>query len=413
MLWGDNQWAKNHTWIIPTLWALTGIFIMIALASARWFRALFASQETINGKTIEQNIAGANSSATSIRDIGAGASVVIGSQVPAPAILQLGKLTMLFAKMWEERPLREDLKGQHLLEVSFRSDYSRPTGVEFIRWDDSGANTGAPPITYFLRFRGIKLAAGQLTGTSKMVVNPGEAFVVAVDVFHTTVVCPDALSPTLDKHPIGVLVVRAEGKELEVALSYQDVRRQALTRYEKYPRTEVSEGLPETRLTLKSASSVQLLRSAEEMIGAIGFTVSNSHIQRRNTVSNIRATFTFSHFDEERFTVAGLFGPCRIDGSQPIMLETSVSLCQGDVRHLFLMASRDAIPMMAANRTRYYTLSHWPFDEKTERQLYEVEWSVVLDLQSDSPAESIRRRFIMQVYPAPQSGVSFGALQPV
>jgi hypothetical protein len=83
MLWGENQSAKSHPWLIPTLGALTGIFAAMALASARWFRGLFTSQEKIADKTIEQSTTGANSPAMavgSIGDFGSGNTVKVGSE---------------------------------------------------------------------------------------------------------------------------------------------------------------------------------------------------------------------------------------------------------------------------------------------------------------------------------------------
>jgi hypothetical protein len=41
---GDNQWAKDHAWLVPVLWVLVAIFAFAALAATRWFRRLFGSQ---------------------------------------------------------------------------------------------------------------------------------------------------------------------------------------------------------------------------------------------------------------------------------------------------------------------------------------------------------------------------------
>jgi hypothetical protein len=69
----------------------------------------------------------------------------------------------------------------------------------------------------------------------------------------------------------------------------------------------------------------------------------NSQIQRRNTINNIRATFTFAHFEEETLKVVGLFGPADTDGANPLTLEKNVDLSQGDKRRLFLLASREQL----------------------------------------------------------------------
>jgi hypothetical protein len=207
----------DHTWLIPALWASAGILAALALASTRWFRALFSQEEATPAKAVEQHATGVNNTATavgSIGNIGAGASVVIGSR--ALLVNSPGKLTMLFVKLWEELPMREDLKGQHLLEASLRSDYSISMGVEFIRWTESGGKIDAPPVTYFMEFRGIKYSHDKSQygglGPSKMVVNPGEAFKVTMRVYHTVISWPHIADSVPDDHPIGVLVLRVDGK---------------------------------------------------------------------------------------------------------------------------------------------------------------------------------------------------------
>jgi hypothetical protein len=322
------------------------------------------------------------------------------------------QLSMLFVKMWEELPMREDLKGQHLLEVNFRSDYSKPIGVEFIKWEESGSKVSVLPLTYFMELRGIRYSQdnSQISGSgpSKMVVNPREAVKVTMRVYHTVISWQHLADRVPDHHPVGVLVLRLDGKEVAFDITYRDVRKQEVTRRQKLPILSTN-----SRLTLSPASGIQLLRSDRELISAIGFTVSNSHIQRRNIVANIRATFTFSHFEEETFKVTGLFGPARIDASTPFTAEQSVSLCQGDVRHLFLAAHRDALPMMAVDRTKYYTLSGWPFNEENEKHIDEVEWSVTIQLNTDSPEDDIERKLILQVSPPPRTGLSLSPMQPL
>jgi hypothetical protein len=56
LLLSDNQWAKDHASLIPVSWTLTTTFAAFALASARWFRKLFVSQERVNQGAIRQEI---------------------------------------------------------------------------------------------------------------------------------------------------------------------------------------------------------------------------------------------------------------------------------------------------------------------------------------------------------------------
>ena len=80
----DNVWAKEHAWLIPYLWVATSIFLACALASARWFRGLFVSQEAFSARAIEQETHGAHSPATavgSLGDVGPGANVKVGPDI--------------------------------------------------------------------------------------------------------------------------------------------------------------------------------------------------------------------------------------------------------------------------------------------------------------------------------------------
>src|ERR1039458_1754203 len=52
----DNQWARAHSWLVPWLWGFGLLFAALALASARWFRRLFISQEAINQEATKQEV---------------------------------------------------------------------------------------------------------------------------------------------------------------------------------------------------------------------------------------------------------------------------------------------------------------------------------------------------------------------
>ena len=56
LLLADNQWAKDHAWLLPTLWGAAGFFALAAIMSARWFRKLFVSQEAVNQEASKQEI---------------------------------------------------------------------------------------------------------------------------------------------------------------------------------------------------------------------------------------------------------------------------------------------------------------------------------------------------------------------
>jgi hypothetical protein len=88
MLLSDNQWAKNHSWMLPFLWWGGAIAAMFTILSARWFRSLYlrwsASEESSKQEGIGQETHGGHSTATavgSIRDVGAGASVKFGGDI--------------------------------------------------------------------------------------------------------------------------------------------------------------------------------------------------------------------------------------------------------------------------------------------------------------------------------------------
>jgi hypothetical protein len=168
----------------------------------------------------------------------------------------------------------------------------------------------------------------------------------------------------------------------------------------------------ERRLVIKTGSNIELFRSPTEVVSAFGFTIRNSYIRRQNIVHNLRATLTFSHFDVETFKVQAMFARDGIGRQGDPSLESTVSLRHGDMCHLLVLASRDKIPLMAAARAKYHTISTWPLNGSKEHHLYDVEWVVKLELSSDSPEESITAEYILQVFPATPGGYSFSPKPP-
>ena len=157
------------------------------------------------------------------------------------------KVTMLFSKMWEESAWREDLKGNYILEICLRNDYSKPVGAEFVKWVESGARSGQTlPITNFIKLRGLRYPKGHPpysideqrgVGPSKMVVNAGEAFRVTVEVYQTFI--PEiGIDKISDDHPIGILILLVEGQELQFPIVYRNVKRQAPSWYETWRRSQ-------------------------------------------------------------------------------------------------------------------------------------------------------------------------------
>jgi hypothetical protein len=56
MLLADNQWARDHQWLVPVLWVGCVIALFSMLFHARWFRRLFGSQEPSTQEAFTQNI---------------------------------------------------------------------------------------------------------------------------------------------------------------------------------------------------------------------------------------------------------------------------------------------------------------------------------------------------------------------
>jgi len=56
LMLGDNQFAKDFHWAAPWLWRLSAIPATVCLASARWFRNLFVSQESVTQEATKQEI---------------------------------------------------------------------------------------------------------------------------------------------------------------------------------------------------------------------------------------------------------------------------------------------------------------------------------------------------------------------
>jgi len=164
----------------------------------------------------------------------------------------------------------------------------------------------------------------------------------------------------------------------------------------------------ERRLVLGGGMNIQLSRSANEVVSAFAIPVRNSYIRRQNTIHNIHAQITFTHFDIETFEVEGLFIQSQQSTDLDPRPESAASLRHGDMRHLLLLASRQKIPMMAADHSAFYTITAWPFETAREKHLYDVEWTVKLELTCDSPEETISTEFILRIFPQPQGGFSFG-----
>jgi hypothetical protein len=51
--------------------------------------------------------------------------------------------------------------------------------------------------------------------------------------------------------------------------------------------------------------------------------------------------------------------------------------------------------LMAVKRAKYYTPSEWLFDEPNEKHIYEVQWLLTIDLNTDSPQDDIQRKFVL------------------
>ena len=140
MYLGDNQWAHQHQWLLPVLWAGAGLSFMFAVFRTPWFRARFISEKSVSERTIVQSTRGNSNSPIAF---GSGASV--GTiNVNAPAGAPPLPTIRRFRKVLEavvQSPLYVEQSGYVIAQISIPGSLGLQRVIDNGRYADLGWGT--------------------------------------------------------------------------------------------------------------------------------------------------------------------------------------------------------------------------------------------------------------------------------